>query len=72
MAKLILTGEFEAIDLKHIHGEQIMTLEHTAEQMIARNGGYAWLKLWLKQGVYDLAEVCESISLKLKRNRPSA
>lgn len=72
MAKLIHTGEMEAITLKHLHGHQVKAIDDAAEQMIEKNGGYAWLKLWLKRGIFDLVEVCESVSLRPKKHNKIA
>jgi hypothetical protein len=72
MAKLILTGEFEAIDLKYLRGQQLLKLEQQAEEMTRKNGGFARFMLWLKRGVFDLMEVCETISIRIEKKPPTA
>ena len=51
MAKLILTGEFEAIDLKHLHGNDIMQLDEHVSRIVSTNGGFADLMMELRRGV---------------------
>ena len=71
MAKLILTGETEAIDLKYFRGQQLLKLERCADDMVTKNGGFARFVLMLKKKVFDLAEVCEIISLRPEKDETS-
>ena len=72
MAKLILTGTHEAIDLKYFHGQQLLDLEQKAEEYSQKNNGFAKFTLFLKHRVFDLAEVCETISLRPRKKPPAA
>ena len=64
MAKLIPTGEIEAIDLKFFHSKQLIALEKIAAKQVERNGGFGRLVLWLKRGVLEIkAELCEFVLL---------
>ena len=51
MAKIILTGQMEAIDLKHLHGSQIVMLDQAAEDASHEDGGEAIWLIALKGGV---------------------
>ena len=51
MAKLILTGQSEAIDLKHLHGDDIMQLDEHVSRIVSANGGFADLCMELRRGV---------------------
>lgn len=51
MAKLILTGQMEAINLKHLHGDDIMQLDEHVSRIVGTNGGFADLYMELRRGV---------------------
>lgn len=51
MAKLIMTGEHVAIDLKHLHGNDIMQLDEHVSRIVSTNGGFADLCMELRRGV---------------------
>lgn len=57
MARLIRTGEFEAIDLKHLHSRDLLYLDDEIDAtMCGRhpNGGFAEIFIELKQGLLGL------------------
>ena len=77
MAKIIVTGQHEAISLKVLHGQQVLQVDEEAHEMISRNGGFAEFILALKRGVFDLVTVCKPVSLrpnglKSKHKHPAA
>lgn len=55
MAKIILTGKYEAIDLKALHGEQVLELDeaivhHRYAQLLmeVKDGILQWLRVFLQ------------------------
>ena len=57
MAKLTPTGEFEAIDLKHLHSKDLLYLDDEIDATVTGrhpNGGFAEIFIELKQGLLGL------------------
>lgn len=76
MAKLIVTGMHEAIDLKVLRGEQILMLDQAASDAYGHKGDGLWL-ITLRDGVLQfcrswLANKCNFYPLKPKKNLPMA
>jgi hypothetical protein len=72
MAKLILTGEHEAIDLKALRGEQVLQIDAAADDVIKRNGGFARFAMEMKNAVFGWLEVNATYSLKSSKNKREA
>lgn len=53
MAKLIVTGTHEAIDLKGLHGEQVLTLDKAIIEASTVNGGDAYWLIRIRGGVLE-------------------
>ena len=74
MAKLICTGEFEAIDLKVLHSREIILIDRKAEQYCndPENKGHAKFMLQLKRKVFELVEACETFIVRpVKSKQPT-
>lgn len=59
MAKLIRTGEFETIDLKHLHSADLLYLDdeiHATVSGCHSNGGFAEIFLEIKHGLLGLVK----------------
>lgn len=59
MAKIIPTGEIEAIDLKRLHTKDILYLDDEIDTTVAGprpNGGFARICLEVKNGIVGLIE----------------
>lgn len=56
MAKLVPTGEHPAIQLEHVHTQEILYLERTLERVKKENGGFGKLFIELKRGMVFLIE----------------
>ena len=57
MAKLIQTGEFEAVDLKRLHSADLLYLDDEIDATLTgrhSNGGFAEICLELRRGVIEL------------------
>lgn len=57
MARLIRTGEIEAIDLKHLHSSDILYLDDEIHATVTgklQNGGFAEICIEVKRGVVHL------------------
>lgn len=57
MAQLIRTGEFAAIDLKHVHSADILYLDEEIDETLSgktSNGGFAEIILDLRAGIIGL------------------
>lgn len=57
MAQLIRTGEFIAIDLKHVHSADILYLDEEIDESLTgktSNGGFAEIILDLRAGIIGL------------------
>ena len=75
MAKLIHTGEIEAIDLKHLHGSQIVMLDQAADDASHEDGGEAIWLVVLKGGVLQFLRslvTSDFYPLKPKKKRAPA
>lgn len=66
MCKLIMTGQFEAIDLKALHGEEVLQFDEHKHEQIKRNGGFCDWLLEMRRGVFTLLHVNESYPLKAR------
>ena len=73
MAKLICTGEMEAIDLKVLHSREIILIDRKAEQYCndPENKGHAKFMLQLKRKVFELVEACETFIVRPKSKQPT-
>ena len=69
MAKLILTGEFEAIDLKALHGDDILELDTHISDVRSRNGGFADIFIELRRGICTLLRINESYPLRARKQK---
>ena len=67
MAKLILTGEFEAIDLKALHGSDVLELDTRIDDVQKRNGGFADILIELRRGICTLFKFTESYPLRARK-----
>lgn len=57
MARLIRTGEFEAVDLKHLHSADILYLDDEIDATVTGphpNGGFAEIFMEVKKGLLGL------------------
>lgn len=66
MARLIKTGEMEAIDLKYIHSSEILYLDQKVSQ-VQTEGGFGKILLEIKHGLIHLAECTTSQIFNRKR-----
>jgi hypothetical protein len=76
VAKLISTGKHEAIDLKTLHGEQVLMFDEAATDAIEQESDALWL-IMLRKGVLQLCKAFSTIDtgfypLKPKKRRPAA
>lgn len=60
MAKLIITGEMEAVQLENVHSSEILYLERTVGRIKAENGGFGKVFIELKRGFVFLIECTTS------------
>ena len=67
MAKLIVTGKIEAIDLKALHGSDVLELDTRVNDVTQRNGGFADIFIELRRGLCTLLKLTESYPLRSKR-----
>ncbi len=72
MAKLILTGSHEAINLKALHGEDVQKLDEVISGINQRNGGFAELAIDLIQGLFIRLHVNESYLFRSKAKQRKA
>jgi hypothetical protein len=72
MAKLIRTGELEAIDLKHLHSYDILYIDEEIEETLAgktSNGGFADIFLDLRAGIVGLIEFIKTTKAEQRKKR---
>jgi hypothetical protein len=72
MAKLIRTGEMEAIDLKHLHSYDLLYIDEEIEETLTgktSNGGFADIFLDLRSGIVGLIQFIKTTKCDQRKKR---